>query len=264
MAIYGKVGRIGHGKTLRATVDAVALARLRGAVLASNIRLRPPARFRIPVVTLPMDGFSQQLGALMDECRDCGTCEAVDEWGDVLHGAPGCERRGLVVLIDEIDTIWDAREWADMSKLDRFRIKQSRKLGADFIWSAQFVDQVDKSIRNITEEVELLRAFPTPSLKRREAGRRPWFFIGQRFRPGAVRELAANVDPDRRLGRAIHRYRREYEHWFNTDDLVIPVERVHRRRQAGPMVREGASAPGPKQLVELDPSGVSRQRDDAA
>lgn len=198
--IYGKVGRIGHGKTMRAVVDAIELADRRGVVLASNITVNRPGEGE--TVTLPMDGFSDALGVLIDECY--------------------AEKRGLVVLVDEVDTIWDAREWADMSKLDRFRIKQSRKLGVDVIWTAQFVDQVEKSLRNITEEVGLMRAYPNPTISRREAGKRPWFLIESRFRPGAVRELTASPDSDKRLGRAVHLYRRRHELLYDTDELVRP------------------------------------------
>lgn len=111
-----------------------------------------------------------------------------------------------------------------MRKSDRYRIKQSRKYGCDLIWSAQFVDQVEKSIRNITEEVELLRAFPGPTISRREAGKRPWFFVGQRFRPGAVRELVGEPDRDRRIGRDLHRYRRDHEGLYDTDEILMPAD----------------------------------------
>jgi zonular occludens toxin Zot len=227
--IYGKVGRIGHGKTMRAVVDAVELADRRGVPLATNIRIRRPSGGE--VVSLPMDGFSARLGDLLDDLQSCDRCELLDRWGDTLHGGPECDRRGLVLLVDEVDTIWDAREWADMSKLDRFRIKQSRKLGCDVIWTAQFVDQVEKSLRNITEEVGLMRAYPNPTLSRRERGKRPWFLIESRFRPGAVRELTAAPDSDKRLGRTWHRYRREHELMYNTDELVRPDELAPTRRR---------------------------------
>jgi zonular occludens toxin Zot len=205
--IYGKVGRLGHGKTMRMVVDGLALARLRGALegrtwMAGNIAINAPPGLRY--VQLPMDGFSEALAHLM---TDALAAEV-----------------GLVVVVDEIDTVWDAHEWQNMRKSDRYRLKQSRKFGADLIWSAQFVDQVEKSIRNITEEVELLRAIPAPTIERREKQRRPWFLRGQRFRPGAVRELVGEAEKDKRLGAAWHRYRREHEALYNTDELVIPVD----------------------------------------
>ncbi len=221
--IFGKVGNLGHGKTLRMVVDSVDLAMLRGGAvgrcwLASNIKIVPPDP-ALRFLHLPMDGFSSALSALMKTARD--------------------REVGLVVALDEIDTIWDAHEWADMKKSDRYRIKQSRKFGADVIWSAQFVDQVEKSVRNITTEVELVKAFPSPSINRREMGRRPWVIRGQRFRPGAVREILGTPDKDRRLGLSFHRYRREHELMYDTDELVMPpsdeLERLcgrHKRERA--------------------------------
>jgi hypothetical protein len=242
MPIYGKVGRVGHGKTMMAVVEAVELARRRKALLVSNIRLRPPDEYALDVVQLPMDGFSDALMAVIDEARTCDVCELLDEWwGDVAHGEPGCKRRGLVLLIDEVDTIWDAKEWQEVTKTDRFFIKESRKLGVDLIWTAQFVDQVEKGLRNITETVELMRAIPSPKLANREKGKRPWMFVGQSFRPGAVRELTASVDPDKRLGRRFIRYRRKYERWYNTDDLVVP-ERRERTPGASRRYRYGKPA----------------------
>jgi len=200
--IFGKVGRIGHGKTMRAVVDAIELARQSDpcAVLVANLKVNVPPG--VPFVQLPMDGFGDYLSEVVDEARALG--------------------RGVVCLVDEIDTIWDAQSWREMTKVDRFRIKQSRKVGLDIIWTAQFVDQVEKSLRNITEEVELVRAFPPPTLQRRRRGKRPWLIVGQRFRPGALRELAANIDPDKRLGRVVHRYRRADELLYDTDELIRP------------------------------------------
>jgi hypothetical protein len=205
--IFGKVGGLGHGKSMRMVVDGVALCTLRGGLrgrcwLASNIKINTPEGMRF--TQLPMDGFSAALAELMAEALAAGV--------------------GLVVLVDEIDTVWDAHEWQSMRKGDRYRIKQSRKYGCDLFFSAQFVDQIEKSIRNITEEVELVRAFPGPSIRRRERGKRPWVIRGQRFRPGAVREIIGPPDKDKRLGRTIHRYRRADELLYDTDEIIMPAD----------------------------------------
>jgi hypothetical protein len=206
--IYGKVGRLGHGKSMRMVVDGLQLLRDRGGLespprcwLAANIAVNAPAG--AVFVQLPMEGFRQALADLLADSLAAGV--------------------GLVVLVDEVDTVWDAHEWQTMRKSDRYRIKQSRKYGCDLIWSAQFVDQVEKSIRNITEEVELLRAFPGPTISRREAGKRPFLIMGQRFRPGAVRELVGEADRDKRIGRDFHRYRREHEALYDTDEILMPA-----------------------------------------
>jgi len=203
--IYGKVGRLGHGKTMRAVVDARALATLRAknreCWLASNVQIEPVPNGKF--IHLPIDNFSEALGDLMMDARN--------------------NRAGLVVLIDEVDEIWGSGDWQSVRKGDKHRIKQSRHYGADMIWTAQYVDQVEKSIRNITEEVELMQAYPGPTLARFEAGKRPWFMIGQKFRPAAVRELTTEQDRDKRLGRAWYRYRREYEGLYDTTQLIEPV-----------------------------------------
>lgn len=207
--IYGKVGRLGHGKSMRAVVDAIALCTLRGGLedpvrcwLASNIRINAPAG--MVVRQLPMDGFSEALAELLGETADA--------------------KVGVVVLVDEIDEVWSSHDWMAMRKSDRHRIKQSRKYGCDLIYTAQFIDQVEKSIRNVTEEVELCRAYPSPTIARRETGKRPWLIRGQVFRPAAVREIVGDVDRDKRLRTSWHRYRREHEGLYDTDEIIVPVD----------------------------------------
>lgn len=236
--IYGKVGRLGHGKSMRMVVDGLALLELRrrkrDCWLAANIAVAVPegVTFR----QLPMDGFSEALADLMSEARAAGA--------------------GLVVLVDEIDEVYGSSDWQQMSRGDRHRIKQSRKYGVDLIYSAQFVDQVEKSIRNVTEEVELLRAFPAPTVARREAGRRPWFIRGLKFRPGAVRELTAEPEKDKRLGQSWHRYRREHEALYDTDEIIVPPRPEALCAKHSREVKEGRcplchppAAPGVAELV---------------
>jgi hypothetical protein len=150
-----------------------------------------------------MDGFSEALAALMAEGLDRGV--------------------GLVVLVDEVDEVWGASDWQLMRKGDRHRIKQSRKYGVDLIVTAQFIDQIEKSVRNVMEEASLYWAYPAPSIARREAGKRPWLIREQRFRPAAVREITGSPDKDKRLGQAWHRYRREHELLYDTDEIIVPV-----------------------------------------
>lgn len=208
--IFGKVGRIGHGKTMRMVVDARDLAAQRGAILASNISIVPPlgVEFRL----LPMDGFSEAFGNLTDEARQ--------------------RDLGIVLAVDEVHMIWDARRWDEMPVMDRYRLTQSRHLSIDVIWTAQFTDQVEKNIRNLTEEVELLRAYPRPTLDRFRRGKRPWWMVGQVFRPAAVRELNAEQDKDKRLRRNIYRYRRSHELLYDTEALMPPPESPSRKRRS--------------------------------
>jgi hypothetical protein len=199
------VGGLGHGKSMRMVRRSIDTTLLRGGAegrcwLASNILIRPPEGIRF--VQLPMDRFSHDLARLMEAARE--------------------EKVGLVVAVDEIDEVWGAHDWANMTRGDRHRIKQSRKYGADLYGTAQYIDQVEKSIRNVTEEAELVRAYPAPSLRRREAGKRPWFIRTQRFRPAAVREIVGAPDKDKRLGSAWLRYHRADEELYDTDEIISP------------------------------------------
>jgi hypothetical protein len=223
--IYGKVGRLGHGKTMRAVVDAIALCKLRGGLevparcwLASNIRVNVPAGMTF--VHMPFgDGFSPALSALMRTTRDAAI--------------------GLVVLVDEVDEIWGATDWQSVLKGDRHRIKQSRHYGTDLIITCQYVEQMEKNLRNIAEEVEFVYAWPAPTIAGRErckrrgkphdhsgCAKRPLLIRGQRYRPAAVRELTSTVDKDKRISGFFdgwHVYRREHELLYDTDEIVEPV-----------------------------------------
>jgi len=205
MPWVGWVGRLGHGKSVRmvawARETAAELSRLGPTRLVSNIRIVPPDGVQFE--QLPMDGFARSLRFEVYRAYRGGI--------------------NVVLAIDEIDTVFDAKEWQRVKKIDRMLIKQARKFHIEAGWTAQFVDQVEKALRNITEQVTLVRAFPSPSLKSRLRGRRPWFIYEQHFRPGAVRELmATRVDPDRRMGRGLVRYKREWEAWYDTDELIWP------------------------------------------
>jgi len=217
--IVGYVGRVGHGKTMRMVVDGINLAARRKSrpVLASNIRINVPPELDVEFVQLAMahDGLEFPDGAPLDEL--------FERYRD----------RGCVLLVDEVHMIWGAREWSDMGKVARYRLTQSRKLGTDVLWTAQFVDQVEKNIRELTETVELMRAHPAPTLERREAGKRPWVLFGNGFRPGH----AESANPDKRLWRNIYRYRRAHELLYDTDELVVPASKpeaaVGGRRRRG-------------------------------
>lgn len=233
--IVGKVGGVGHGKTMRAVVDAVELARIRGAVLASNIAITAPG---LPAGFVQLAMSSSGLDGL-----------------DELVADARREGRGLVLVVDEVHMIWGAREWSEMTKVTRYRLTQSRKLGVDVIWTAQFTDQVEKNVRELTDSVEFLRAWPAPTITRRESGKRPLFFLASTYRPGTE----GNVK--KRLGRSWYRYRRQHETWYDTDELVLPLEPVKDRPQGDRRSRRAASLTGggarqPRPLRDPDEGGA--------
>jgi hypothetical protein len=203
--ITGYVGLIGQGKTMLATVEAVTLARRRNAILASNILVSAPG-VDVHRLSVGDDGL-----------------EGVPE----LLARSKAEGRGVVVLADELGIITPARFWQQGMSIDlMWSMSQSRKLGGDMIFTAQNIAQVDSFLRKLTQYVTRVRAVPAPSIERRERGKRPWLYITQRFQP----EDADDHRPEKRLARGVVRYRREWEAWYDTDELVHPPSFLRGRR----------------------------------
>lgn len=221
--ITGYIGLIGHGKTMLATREAVTLARRRGAILASNIEVLAPGvdTFRLSVGDDGLDGVAE----LLSRSRE--------------------EGRGVVILVDEIGIILPARFWAQGMSVDlMWAVSQSRKLSADLIFTAQDIEQVDAFLRRLTSHVTKVRAYPAPTLDRREGGKRPWFYIGSKWAPGSVDKA------DKRLGREWIRYRREWEGWYDTDELVRPPRHLRGKRSTPRSHSSKERAAGPVQETE--------------
>jgi hypothetical protein len=213
--ITGYVGLIGHGKTMLATREAVGLARRRGAILASNIS----------VTASGVDFVRLSVGD-----------EGLDGVPELLERARA-EGRGVVILVDEIGIILPARFWSQGMSIDlMWSVSQSRKLSTDLIFTAQDIEQVDAFLRRLTQHVTKVRAVPSPSLDRRETGKRPWFFICSRWLPGSVDK------PDKRLGRSFVRYRRQVEGWYDTDELVRPPKRLRGKTASSRSARAVSSS----------------------
>lgn len=244
--IEGYVGLIGHGKTMLAADHAIATATRRGALLASNIRLVPPKGSGVEFVPLLVgdDGLDlEQLRTLVDRCRRDG--------------------RGLVILVDEVGIIMPARFWQSFPIGLMFVLSQSRKLSLDLIWTSQDVEQVDSFLRRLTQWVYKVRAIPSPSLERRERGKRPWVMVRDRFRPAHVTGAAQ----DKRTERAWIRYRREREAVYDTDELVMPPLHLGRRSGSRPS-RSAAPAAGQWNMSDegpaVHPQGRSAAEDPGA
>lgn len=192
--------------------EAVYLARRRDAILASNIRIGSLQDDRTGEVTITLPDIHERFVQL-----------AVGDEG--LEGIPELlerakrDRRGVVVLADELGIITPARFWQSGMSIDlMWAVSQSRKLGADLIFTAQDVGQVDSFLRKLTQHVTKVRAIPAPSIDRRERGKRPWLFRTSMWLPGD----ADNFTPERRISAGWTRYRREAERWYSTDELVRP------------------------------------------
>jgi hypothetical protein len=242
--IVGYTGLVGMGKTMLATREAVNLARRRRAILVSNIEVIDPG---VPFVQLAVgDDGLEGLAPILRSARACGVCTVGNSRGKVAHGEDGCERQGVVILVDEIGIILPARFWErGMSITLMWACSQSRKLGADLIFTCQHVAQLDAFLRRITDWIWKVKAIPHPSVERREAGKRPWFFWTTRWRPADI----DTENPEKRLSRSFRWYHREDEGIYDTDELVTPpahltgtpgASRGRRVRSSGPIQGTGA------------------------
>lgn len=216
--IEGYVGTIGAGKTTLAVQHALMLARARKAVLLSNI----------PVVCGP--------GCLELDTHELehGTLPMTDEGidlGELTRRAFRLrdERRGLVLLMDEVGVIMPARLWKDFSVALMWVLQQSRKLTCEWIWTAQDPSFVDSQLRSLTSVVHYVRSYPPPSIWRRTRGKRPWFLIASAFTPGQAPRANGEISSkaaERRIGRRVLRYRRKWEAAFDTDGVVLPSKHL--------------------------------------
>lgn len=238
--IVGYTGLVGMGKTMLGVREAVELARLRDAVLVSNIRVHGGG-VEVRRLEVGDDGL-EGLAEILQEARACEVCQEVDEWGDVVHRGwrvDGCTQRGVVIFVDEIGIVLPARFWERGMSIDlMWACSQSRKLGADLIFTCQHVAQLDAYLRRITDWVWRVKAIPHPTISRREAGKRPWLYLVGRWRP-------ADIDterPEKRLSRKVVRYQRAWEGLYNTDELVRPPSALRsggRRRRSPSPIKAG-------------------------
>jgi hypothetical protein len=207
--IQGWVGLIGAGKTMCAVEQAVKLAKRRGALLASNIKVTAPG-VDVQQLATGDDGLDlEELAQLVADLR--------------------AEGRGLVLLLDEVGILMPARMWASFPVSLMFTLSQSRKLKLDLIYTSQDIEQVDAFLRRLTQWVWKVRAWPAPSLERSERGRRPWLLLVNQWRPATIEKVG------QRVSRSLRRYPRHVEPWYDTDELVSPARRLTRskgRRQA--------------------------------
>lgn len=226
--IEGAVGLIGNGKTHFVVRRARERAKRRGAILAANIRITPPEGVEFVQLTVGFDGLDlDQLSALITRCQG----ELVEQ--TIRPGLMGRLRgrrtrtelqpRGLVIVVDEVGILMPARFWQSFPIDLVYTLSQSRKLKADFFWTAQDVEQVDAMLRRLTQWVHKVRAIPAPSIEMRENGRRPWVFRVTTWRPATVDKK------EKRIAAEWLRYDRAVEVAYDTDELIRPAERLRKR-----------------------------------
>lgn len=135
-------------------------------------------RTRRPIVTnVPL-----RLGALNEYCQEGDVCSRVfllkdEELGAFWeHRGPrrGVYRAervgnrehqryevdkddiGVLYVLDEVQVVFNARDWATLGKGALFYLSQHRKLGDDVIWSSQAVTLVDKQFRLVTQDFTVI------------------------------------------------------------------------------------------------------------
>lgn len=206
------MGWRGHGKTMLAVERARALAARRGVVLLANIWVsdapvsrkgRPLRVERIPAGRVVKAGKPAPI-------IDMGWL--IDRLYRLIEAKEGC-----VLLLDEAGSLFNSRNWQTFPDILGYLMGQGRKARTDVVYTAQFIDQVDKLLRELTEVAHKVRCWPAPTVLGRETGRRPWLMVASTYRP-------AQVDQgEKRLGRAWMIYRRRRERVYDTDDFVLPV-----------------------------------------
>jgi len=137
-------------------------------------------------------------------------------------------------------------------------VAQGRRLRVDLIYTAQFIDQCDKTIRELTEVAHKVRAWPSPTILGRETGRRPWLMWTSTYRPAQVDQV------EKRLGREWRVYRRRRERDYDTDEFVLPprfAAMTAALLEAGPEARSEERTPG---TPAGHPEGRSEAEDGAA
>lgn len=249
MAIVGYIGGIGTGKTLNAVRDSIDTAARRRAILVSNIRIRPELNGGPSIDTRQLavghDGIDiEALRSIIDEAQTCHACQELDAYGDRLHRGPGCQRQGVVLLLDEVGVLMPARFWQDFPIDLVYHLSQSRKNGVDLNYTAQDVEQVDAILRRLTTYVWLLKSFPPASIARAERGRSPWLFLMTKWKAKGIE--GAFRKP---LGRAWRPWRGQTKRTagrYSTYELVKPPavlrERQERKRDRAARARQDETA----------------------
>lgn len=213
------VGWRGHGKSMLGVERSRRLAMARGVPLISNIWIRDePSVVRrglagrevvrpgLAVERIPMATGGKK-----------GQDYAVDvEWLVDRLWRLKVQDMGAVLFLDEMGVLFNSREWQKFPADLGYLVAQGRRLRVDLIYTAQFMDQVDKTIRELTEVAHKVRSWPSPTILGRETGRRPWLMWTSTYRPAQVDQ------PEKRLGREWRRYRRRRERDYDTDEFVLP------------------------------------------
>lgn len=170
MSIAGVVGANGHGKTLGAVALFVLPAWATGRVVVSNLRLYPEALGYPAEYWRPLSS-----GAELLRLGDHGG-RVEPETGELWSTT---EDRGVMLLLDEITSVFPSRGFADLPyEVQRF-LQQMRKPDvAPVVWTAPAWARADLMLREVCQfAIEAEPMFPL--LSRRPST--PWGWPGHRW-----------------------------------------------------------------------------------
>jgi len=212
------VGWRGHGKTMLAVDRARTLAATRNVPLIANILVSDdPVKVKRKKIAISVERIPA--GQLTDaKGKQSRSPIDVDWLVDRLYELHD-NKQGAVVLLDEAGVLFNSREWASFDPELGYLFAQGRHIRCDLILTAQFVDQIDKLLRELCEVAHKVRSWPAPTVLGRETGRRPFVMIVSTYRPKSV------DDPEKRLGRSWKLYKRSRERVYDTDEMVVPPRR---------------------------------------
>lgn len=130
--VIGITGRFGGGKSLRAVELAIRFAN----------RTRKPLVFNFPVNDFAIRRYAKSMGYFW--VANCARIFTVDLFDDINKL---WTYRDTVFVLDEAGIFANARLWKSLSKDFLKNLVQVRKLNVHLIIVFQYIDQVDKQIR---------------------------------------------------------------------------------------------------------------------
>jgi hypothetical protein len=206
MSLWGYVGSIGAGKTMNAVKYACWLAWRRNALLISNITIMPAGK-HLPWEFVEGKNFHQLAVGL-----DGPIAQELMEWISYAR----INGHGVVILLDEIQVLYPSRAWASFPVDLFWLLTQSRHMGVDMVYTAQYPEQIDSNIRNLTESLEICKCWPRPSIDRRERKKRPLIMWTRTWQP-------RDIDKGKTTGWIkLEPYLKRNEKTYNTDHIISP------------------------------------------
>lgn len=223
--IEGFVGRPGQGKTTLAVQWAIARAVLvrrfgREVVIASNITIRAPEGIATRRLAVGSDGFDVvELVRMALELRARG-------------GA-------LILVVDEASICMPSRMWRDFGVQLMWLFQQSRHLHIEVVWTAQSETFVDSQLRQLTAATHSVRATPPATVVTMLSGKRPMFIGVDTWDRTAVGVV------DAWLGGKRVRYQVAWESAYDTEEFVLPPDKLQGADRLVTLLREALEPSGP-------------------